>query len=97
MGRQHPVAVGAIHNHHSAFDTETDRAHSRIASMGIDDRPPTPKYLSNAVRVLEVSILVVMAAWVFGPLHGVRVTPKKVESATTAIALLSDALPDRSI
>ena len=46
--------------------------------MGIDDRPPTPKYVSNAVRVLEVSILVVMAAWVFGPLHGVRITPKKV-------------------
>ena len=75
MGRQHrddgdyqqsTFAVSSAHRDHTG------------AAMGIDDRPPTPKYLSHAVRVLEVSILVVMAAWVFGPLHGVRITPKKV-------------------
>ena len=48
------------------------------AKMGIEDRPPTPKYVTYGVRVLEISILVVMMAWVFGPLNGVRVTPKKV-------------------
>ena len=43
-----------------------------------EDRPPTPKALSIAIRLLELAIFALTAAWILGPLNGLAFAPKEL-------------------